>query len=242
MPLFESQKARNTRLFMVPLEMFLRNLRAWLAEEAQAMGEAERDHYWMVYEAWAVGGTAAANAAVSQCDCLKSAWGRGDEARSRLLAKTFGLAMISPWYRRLGEGQQHSEEERTEAVRIAASNVAAFFGDYSGNAVDDFLKMDAQFNLDEDLRQDVTRQGLPLVFYALLCGKAESACTGVDLDLSPVTLPADEPSTLDELGLGYLGFFDIMATATAFNVGVGTVLGHYAAYAVARGEEPGSGP
>jgi hypothetical protein len=226
-PLFESEKHRRERLLKQALETPLRQLSAWLAEEGDAMSEEERQYYKVIYPAWLEGGSVTASIALNRCKSLRNAWGEGGEQKALAVTEVFALAMVSSWYRSVEEYEQHSEEERREARRAAASNVLTFFGGYSRMTLDDFLKFDAQLNADRDSNEDEHRKGIKTLWCLLLCTMAERACSGSRLDLSAVTFPVDLHKDLEEQGIYLVPFFDGMVAATAYAAGTAAMFYHY---------------
>ncbi len=210
MPLFESQKARNDRLFKEILVLYARVLPSFVEDE----------HERAVHVAWSLGGCAAANIAVDGCKSLKEAWGKGDEQKALELTETFMLPMVSKWYRNVDEQEEHSDGERREARRVAASNVLLVLGRYREEAVEEFLKMDAQFNYDEDQRDDEDATGMPLMFSGLLWLKADGVCSGSNVDLSSARLPVESSAELRGQGIHTEGHFaDVIQIGVALGIG-----------------------
>ena len=203
MPLWEPRKDRNRRLF-----------REALGAAVKRAASVVTDEYLLaVHTAWLLGGSVAANIAVDMSESfssssLKKAWGRGDEKKARALTQVFALAMISPWHRSTIP-PQYSDEARTSACEIAASNVVTIFDITPHHTVGDFLKMDAQFNYERDWIDKKTREGTPTLRLSLLWTQAQLACAGRHLDLASVTFPTDlrgyvEQGGYLDHGIGFL--------------------------------------
>ncbi len=198
MPLFESQKSRNKRLFD-----------KWAAEIFRLIARHVSDEYdWRAHLAWLVGGRVAANGLVQESDCVKKPWGKGDETKALALTKVFTLHMISHWYRNIDEQQQHSDDERRQAREVAASSMLRFFNMYlspgdsdaSAKDVKDFMNMDIQFNWDLDKETRTGGSRIGLLIYPLLLAKACEACGQRCVDWSRVTFPVDSHQQLVDEG------------------------------------------
>jgi len=177
MPLFESQEARNKRLFNDEFEA-LYNLVSQLSPD-----DSDR----RLHAAWLLGGWSAAQIALA-VPSLEKAWGKGDRTKARALMEIFVLAMMSWWYRQLDKSQQRSEGERRTARVVAASNILMLFENYSEEAVAEVMNMDIQFNWDLD--QNERQAGRLWLFGHFLMSKALEACDQPSrLSLRSLTLP-----------------------------------------------------
>jgi len=192
MPLFESQNSRNRRLF----------------DRVGAELQPELDRYLVEYP-WAgvafaslmgacvVGGISAAITAVEACTGLKRAWGRGDDRKAWALVEVFTLAMVSRWYRAFARHVAQLPQEEREGrepfatLEVFAISVLNLFEDDSPTGLEDFLKLDAQYNYDMDQLEDEGRVG-DCVETKLLLLRALKACGHPsDLDLSRLRLPIE---------------------------------------------------
>lgn len=179
MPPFESLDRRTQRLLNEEFEA-LHNLILKLSPD-----DSER----RLATAWLVGGWSAARIALA-IPSLKEAWGKGDRTKAAALIQVFTLAMISWWYRELDKTQQRSEGEKRAARVLAASGVLTLFGDYSEEAVAEFMNMDIQFNWDLDQAEYNEQGGRLWLFTHFLLSKAVQACQQASrLDLRSVTVP-----------------------------------------------------
>ena len=184
MPLFESQKSKNKRLFATVAARISGILSSLVTDEDDRKVRALTTSYLAVL----AGGTVAANLVVEWCECVKKAWGKGDEEKALALIKLFTLVMLSRWYIWLDEKQQPSEDERRQARVMAASNILRLFGDDSKNAVEDFLNMDSQYNYEWDSSARMKM----LKMNWLILAKACEVCGQPAINWSRVVFPVKE--------------------------------------------------
>ncbi len=159
MPFLESRKSRTRRVFQEAL-----------AEALQTLAEVAADH--RPESAWVTGGCVTAILAVTDVDPLKRLWGKGNKSMAMALIEVFTYPMISRWYKNIERELQVAEDQRQLARRIAASNISALFGSRSEQLLDDFMKMDSQFNYERDWIIEEARPGMPGMEAQLLLSKA----------------------------------------------------------------------
>ncbi len=227
MPLFESQKQRNDRLFLSVLEASLKSIKVWVAQEESTMAGDEAQYYYALYSAWILGGSAAASIAVGTSERLKEAWGKGDERKALALTELFTLPMISSWYRTISAEEKHSAEDRARACQIAVSNVCAFLDSDPKEAMEKFVVLDSQLNHDKDKLEDAEAEGVPLASYALLGAMAEYICHGLKLNLTGINFPVAHSHDLRERGVRHLGISDLAALPAALSAGIVGMYEHY---------------
>ncbi len=87
----ESQQERTTRLF----ESAFKALASEIPYGEPDWPEIRRQEY----ASWYVGGSSAAEFAVTNCEPLREAWGKGDERRSSLLTLLFTMPIVLRFYR-----------------------------------------------------------------------------------------------------------------------------------------------
>lgn len=220
MSLFESQKSKNKRLFATVASRVSGILSSLVT------GEDDRKVYALAtsYLAVLAGGTVAANLVVEWCECVKKAWGKGDEEKALALIKLFTLAMLSRWYIWLDEKQQPSKDERRQARVMAASNILRLFGDDSKNAVEDFLNMDIQYNYE----WDSTARMPMLKMNLLLLAKACEACGQPAINWGKVAFPVKEWQDVVDSGAiinhsPFMNLRDIAAVGECRGTGVETM-------------------
>jgi len=183
MPLFESQKSRNKRLFDTVSDRLYYSFSTLITD----------DYDKQVYLGLLLGGTVAAKqvveSGVEYGGCIKEVWGKGSEEKALALIKLFTLCMLSTWYRWLDEQEQHPEDEQRLAREMAASGILALFGDNTENAVRDFLNMDIQYNYDW---ANKTKRMPMFKWSSLVLAKACEACGQPAINWSRIAFPVKE--------------------------------------------------
>lgn len=137
--------------------------------------------------AWMRGGCRAASGLLRRSETVARAWGEGGDRKAGALVEVFALAMISRWYRELDGRRSYPEDERRVAREISVANVLRFCDSYKRTAVrravDDFMRLDLQYNHDADRRVDGGAGGDVSEEENLLGLRALWACGAqVDLD------------------------------------------------------------
>lgn len=176
MPLFESQKSRNARLFSATLSFLLRRLYDLVNDEDSRK----------ILTSWLIGGSAAATAAVEVCEPLKKAWGKGDEEKALALIELFTLCMLSQQLRGTEEMGMVPKDKHRQAFESKALDILCLFGHESESALEGFWKMDIQFSYLVEAEDDVGRF---INFGVLLLAKACEACGCPLIDWSKVSFP-----------------------------------------------------
>jgi hypothetical protein len=162
MPIFESQKSRNKRLFETV------SLRLYHRFSDLITDESDKE----IYLALLAGGTIAANGVAEACEYIKRAWGKGDEEKALALIKLFTLYMLSVWCRWVEKGKQYPEHERRQVRKVAASDILQLFGDNSEKSIKDFLDMDTQYNYELDNNMKMIKMSFLVIAKACeACGK-----------------------------------------------------------------------
>jgi hypothetical protein len=220
MPLFESQKSRDKRLFATVASRVSSILSSLVTDEDDRKVYALTTSYLAVL----AGGTVAAKQVVEHCICVKKAWGKGDEEKALALIKLFTLVMLSRWYVWLDEKQQPSEDERRQARVMAGSNILRLFGDDSENAIEDFLNMDIQYNYEWDSTARVPM----LKMNSLILAKACEACGHPAINWSRIAFPVKEWQDVVDSGAiidhsPFVNLRDIVAVGSCRVAGVETM-------------------
>jgi hypothetical protein len=101
--------------------------------------------------------------------------------------------MASRWYWKLDQAEQHPAQERRLAREVFAANLLKLFRDDSPTGVDDFMKLDAQFNYDRKVAMEKTDRGVRSEEEQLLLSRALEACgCPAPLDVSRLPLPVED--------------------------------------------------
>lgn len=133
----------------------------------------------------AMGGTVAAEAAVTNCQGLSGYWGEGNPAQARELSQLFSFLMLSQCYRWLDKGASLESTARTPKELPAIQLIYTFQGEPE-RGVEDFINFDAQFNYDLDKRPHMIH--LASMLLARCCQICGHSC----VDWSKVKFPVVE--------------------------------------------------
>jgi hypothetical protein len=110
------------------------------------------------YESLVAGGNHSAASVVTYCEGMKELYNEGSAPKALELTKLFTLLMLAQSYRWLTDHQAQTDESR-EAIRAAAANVLAIFGDADDRSVELFLRMKTQFDHDAVHHPSMTHMG-----------------------------------------------------------------------------------
>lgn len=177
-PLFDNDPRRATkRLFLYASDAIADMLR----KTFKVAGYVTRDYEYMAHMAWLIGGTSAAQALIREIDCVKSAWGKGDDDKTLSLIKVCTMHMISWWFRNVERQPEISAAARRAAHESAASSMIGVVNKllYSRDAevavrttrdVKDCMNMDVQWDSDSG-GQSATYAGLLLARALEACGQ-----------------------------------------------------------------------
>jgi len=119
-----------------------------------------------MYVSWCHGATILSNSLVEVVNVVRKAWGKGDVNRAITLTEVCIQPMMSIWYRNFYAkvGGEFSDDQKREQKQTAMSNVFMLLGIGSNVRVMDgkvsrFLNLDAQWNYQEDHREEREKQG-----------------------------------------------------------------------------------
>ncbi len=139
-----------------------------------------------MYLAWIRGGRRAASGLLQRSETVARAWGEGGDRKAGAFVEVFALAMISRWYRELDRRRSYPDDERRLAREISVANMLRFCDSYKRTAVrravDDFMRLDLQYNHDADRRVEEGAGGGVSEEENLLGLRALWAC-GAQIDL-----------------------------------------------------------
>lgn len=152
MPLFESKKSRNRRLFNEALAVLLKNI------ELMPWVEQQKDET----SAWFMGGASAAKIAIEVCPPLSRHWGKGKTENAGYLTIIFTLPMVLRFYRWMLGHDKFPLEKRLEMIESGLWNVLHRVRIPSVDpeeTVENYMKLARQFNHEEDKRAGDERRG-----------------------------------------------------------------------------------
>jgi len=147
MPLFESQRKRNARLFQDAWEL----MADWILRTGWQPWTKD------TYVAWLRGGGAAASHAVGSCEVLSTAWGKGGKRAALNLTQVFAMPMISRFSRWNATMRGIESEPRQEFVEKALASIFRIPAEYplaAEETVAEYLRIAKQFEFDEASKQD----------------------------------------------------------------------------------------
>jgi len=138
-----------------------------------------------LYTSWAHGAFLLSEWLVDDLDVAKRAWGKGDAQRAIALIEVCIQPMITIWCRDFyaQAGHDFSDEERQENKEVIMSNVMYMLGTVSNTKAGEgklkrFLNLDAQWNYQEDRREEREKQGdngISLWYVTLLASMVQRA-------------------------------------------------------------------
>ena len=201
-PLFDNDPKRATkRLFLYASDAIADMLR----KKFKIAGYVTEDYEYMAHMAWLIGGTSAAQALIRQVECVKTAWGSGDDEKTLGLIKVCTMHMISWWFRNL-EGQPGTPDEaRGMAHETAAASMMGVINrllctrDVEVSAmtardVRDSVSVDRQWKWEND------RGAESSTYAALLLAEALEACGQRCLEWGRVIFPVESVKELHDAG------------------------------------------
>jgi hypothetical protein len=145
------------------------------------------------YRSLLAGGNHAAACVVTYCEGLKEIYGEGDASKSLELTKLFTLLMLSQSYLWLGE-QNPQAASSEEALRIAAANLLAIFGDGEDRSIELFLNINKQFEYDSKHHSSMVHMG------GMMLGWAAEAMGHKCVDWENARIPVKSMNALTHSG------------------------------------------
>ena len=171
-----------------------------------------------------MGGTVAAESAISQCQSIAGYWGEGNPAQATELSQLFSLLMLSQIYRWVKE---NPPADMTAMVpsEVSATRIIYVFGGEPEQAMDDFIHFDQQF------AYDLAKHPHLIHVASLLLAKTSEICGHKSIDWSKVKFPVVEMTHLIKGaiidGTPIRGKQDIDNMLASVNNGVRAMMSYY---------------
>jgi hypothetical protein len=201
-PLFDDNPRRATkRLFLYASGAIADMLR----KKFKIAGYVTEDYEYMAHMAWLIGGTSAAQALIREVDCIKSAWGRGDEQKALFLTKVCTAHMISVWFGGIERQPEIDGDARRGVYENSASSMLSVINKFLCTGASEISAMTAQdvkdaTNMDRQWNWENESGGQPLTYAGLLLARALEACGQRCLEWSRVIFPVESVKQLHDGG------------------------------------------
>ncbi len=190
-----------------------------------------------VYCSWFTGALCLATSLLTETECIKTLWGKGNDYKAKELLKSCLLPMISIWFRYDAPLKKIPEDVLSEGKKNAIYNTLTLMNVYTERDAIDFINMDRQYNYEKDLaeeRGESDDAGISNWFSILILAKLRGSLdTQITIDWEHQHYPIKQSTDLcfihnssltDITGSGNPGITDVLALTCVLIPNAGCVM------------------
>ncbi len=209
------EETRNSQLF--------ENIWQNAVTKADALTEDEHDRHFL--KALVMGGSVAAESAVSACQDVREFWGQGSEDAATEITQLFSLIVLGQLYRYL---KDNPPEDTTGTIppEVNVSRLVQIFGGEPEKGMEDYTNFDKQFECDMKKHGSLTH--ISILLMARVCEICGHKC----MDWERVKFPVVEMTHLVKGaiidGAPLRSILDINAMQNSLNAGMQAMIHFYA--------------